>query len=92
MLALLFASLVDDLWLGVWEAGALFAFVPFLDAGTLFDHSPSGVGAGRRAWPLIDDVDCDDVFNDCALRGLLGEAAGAADSMPSPDGRGGSRE
>jgi hypothetical protein len=43
-----FASLFVDLLRDFREAGALFAFVPFLDAGTLFVHSPSGAGAARR--------------------------------------------
>ena len=30
------------------DAGALFAFVPFLDEGTLFAQSPSGAGAETR--------------------------------------------
>jgi hypothetical protein len=37
-----------DLVLDFGEEGALFAFEPFLDAGTLFAHSPSGGGAGNR--------------------------------------------
>jgi hypothetical protein len=39
----LFVDLVD-----FREDGALFAFEPFLDTGTLFAHSLSGGGAGNR--------------------------------------------
>jgi hypothetical protein len=78
------------------EAGAPFAFAPFLDAGTLFVHSPSGAGAAKHAWPALDGLGCDavldDVLDDCALCCLLGDTERAVDSMPSPGGRAGSRE
>jgi hypothetical protein len=87
----LFAWLFVDLVLGFGEEGALFAFEPFLDAGTLFAHSPSGAGAGNRGWPFIDDLDWDDAAldddDDDALRCLLGDADWAADSILSPAGR-----
>jgi hypothetical protein len=90
----LFACLFVDLVLDFGEEGALFAFEPFLDAGTLFAHSPSGAGAGNRGWPFIDDLDGDDAVlddDDDALRCLLGDADRAADSILSRAGRAASR-
>ena len=79
------------------DGGALVAFVPFLDEGTLFVHSPSGAGAERRGrWPFIAGLewnDADDAaLDDCAFCCLPGEAGIAVDSMPSPGGRAVERE
>ena len=88
---------VVDLVPGFRDGGALFAFVPFLDEGTLFVHSPSGAGAEKRGrWPFIDGLewnDADDAaLDDCAFCCLPGEVGMAAASMPSPGGRAVKRE